>query len=369
MQVSSRSWLLAVVSVVALAGCEQGRADAAPPPGGGPGKGGPDQPTRVQVVRAEAGNMTSSFRFLGRVEPALEAGLASAVAGHVQEVRARVGDHVKRNQLLLVIEPYTVRALLAAARAKVKGTEAELAQARRQYDRVKDLGEPTISDPEREGFAMAVDVLEARLEEERAEVMEMVIAMAAFTLEAPFDAVVRERRVDPGDWIERGQAVMDLVSTEELEVHVDVSPEVGAQLAVGQDATLVGPQELPARIEGIVPALDLDTRTMRVRLSPVLVGDGARPAWLLAGRALDVAFDVSLEGEGVLLPRDALLRGALETRVMMVRDGRSHPVAVEVIAQAGESSLVRGEGLSAGSSVIVRGNERLAPGQPVEVVE
>ena len=352
-----------------MLGCGQGQPAEASQGRGGPGKA--EGPIRVEVLAAETGQVTDSLRFLGRTLPALEAGLAASVSGHVTAVRAREGDTVRRGQVLLLIESSRIRSELAAARAKVSGTEAELAQAQRQYARVKDLSAPAVSDPEREGFEVAVQTLAARLEKEKAEVLRVKVELAAHSIEAPFAGVLAERRVDPGAWIERGTPVLELVSLEQLEVHVDVSAEVGTRLAVGQTATLIGPQKVPARIEGIVPALDPTTRTMLVRLAyGRTTGEdeapAERPHWLLSGRALEVAFDVELAGDGVLVPRDAVLRGALDTRVMTVRDGRSHPVSVEVLAHAGDQALVRGEGLRPGSEVIVRGNERLAPGQEVD---
>src|SRR5690606_28087945 len=104
-----------------------------------------------------------------------------------------------------------------------------------------------------------------------------------------------------------GQPVLGLVSLDDLEIHVDVTSDLGVRLAVGAEAALVGPA--PARdtaratVAGIVDALDPATRTMRVRLVPE-----ARPAWLLAGMAVDVQFSVTL-GDGVLVPRDAIIRG------------------------------------------------------------
>ncbi|MGD8861996.1 MAG: efflux RND transporter periplasmic adaptor subunit [Myxococcales bacterium] len=358
--------LLVLLSVVGAAACDGGKADAkkAGPPKGG----GPDRPARVEVARAEAGNVARGWSFLAQVQPALESELASAVAGHVLEVRAREGDAVEEGQTLVVLDSRKARATLAAAKAKVSGTEAELAQARRQLARVQDMNAPTVSAPERERFQLSVDSLAARLEAERAEVQRLQVEVSQHTVGAPFAGAVKARLVDPGAWVESGTPLLQLVSQEQLEVHADVSAEIGSHLKVGDTARLVdGSHELPARIEGIVDALDPTTRTMLVRLSPQT--DERRPSWLRSGRALQAAFEVTLEGEGVLVPRDAVLRGALDTRVMAVVDGKSEALTVEVLAPAGDRLLVRGDGLDVGTQVIVRGNERLSPGQPVEVAE
>jgi multidrug efflux pump subunit AcrA (membrane-fusion protein) len=89
---------------------------------------------------------------------------------------------------------------------------------------------------------------------------------------------------------------------------------------------------------------------------------------MLPGASLDVEFSIVRDEEGVVVPRDALVYGAVGVRVVRVEDGKATPVGVEVIATVDDQALVRGEGLAAGDSVVTRGNERLRPGQDVQIV-
>lgn len=370
----SRPALLAVALLLSMQGltpgCQPepaaGASGSSPTPTAAPGKagkpGGGGKPAIVEVAQAQPGEGTRSFRFLGQARAALDADLAPAVEGHVLSVKVREGDRVAQGALLLSLDGRKAHASLSAARATVAGTEAELAQAERQLARVKDVTGPALSEPEREAFALSVARLSARLQAERAEVERLEVESSQYSLRAPFAGVVARRLVDPGDWVKVGTPALSLVSLQDLEVLVDVPAEVGARLSVGDTATLHGSGEAAAEVVGVVPALDATTRTMRVRLSPA-----ERPPWLLSGLALDVEFSVQLQGDGVLVPRDALLRGAVDTRVMRVVDGRAEPSTVEVIAGAGSQVLVHGGGLRAGQTVVVRGNERLQPGQPVQV--
>lgn len=343
------------------AGQPGGPSEAASKAAGQPGTAA-SKPARVQTAIAAPGEGSRELRFLGQVRAALDADLAAAVEGHVLSVRAREGDRVKRGAVLLTLDGRKARASLAAARARRAGTAAELAQAERQYARVKDVTGPAISEPEREAFALSVARLSARAEAEQAAVGRLEVEASQFTLRAPFDGAVSRRRVDPGDWVTVGAPTLSLVSMGELEVLVDVPAEVGVGLAVGHPAVLIGRGgRAAAAVAGIVPALDPTTRTMRLRLRPDR--QPQRPDWLLAGLALDVGLSLDFGGDGVLIPRDALLRGAVQTRVVRVTDGHADPVVVEVIAGVGERLLVRGQGLAAGQVVVVRGNERLRPGQ------
>lgn len=354
-------WLyaLSLAALITGSACSrsEGGSGASPPAGGGA-----PPPARVAVEAAGDGKLTTGWSFLGHVQPAAEAEIAAAVAGHVLKVTVREGDKAARGDVLVALDSADVRARVEAARAREAGIETELKVAQRQLERVRGLSYPAVSEPEKERYALAVDSKKAELATQRAEVKRLEVELGHHTVRAPFSGVVRARHVDPGDWLGVGEPVVELVALEELEIHVDVSAELGARLAVGQDAALLGPERAAARVAGIVPALDEGTRTMRVRLAPI-----DPPAWLIAGMPVNVEFEVSFDGDGVVVSRDALVRGAVDTRVIKLVDGAGVPVPVEVLATAGDRALVRGDGLAAGDQVVVRGNERLRPGQPLEV--
>jgi multidrug efflux pump subunit AcrA (membrane-fusion protein) len=69
-----------------------------------------------------------------------------------------------------------------------------------------------------------------------------------------------------------------------------------------------------------------------------------------------------------MIPKDALIpqpQGG--GRIFKVTEGRAVPVPVEILGAYGDRYAVKGGGgnLAPGDRVVVRGNERLRPGQPV----
>lgn len=147
---------------------------------------------------------------------------------------------------------------------------------------------------------------------------------------------------------------------------VDVPFESGRGLAAGEAATILsGSLAAQAVIAGVVPALDASTRTMRIRVE--LAAEGAPPAWLVPGLPVDVELPVQLDGAGVLLPRDALILGAVGNRVVKVVDGAGVPIPVQLLGATADEVLVQGDGLVAGDAVMTRGNERYRPGTRVIV--
>src|SRR5690606_38722546 len=100
-------------------------------------------------------------------------------------------------------------------------------------------------------------------------------------------------------------------------------------------------------------------------------GDTKLPSWLIGGSAVEVFFSVTYTSTGFLVPRDALVAGAVETRVFRMHEGKAQAISVDVIARTANEALVKardGE-LAVGDKVVTRGNERLRAGQPLRTQE
>ncbi len=363
--------LLALLATTASA-CDEPKA--APGPQEQP-------PAPVEIARAEAGVLSEDWVFVGQVRSLRAAELATGAAGEVLMIDVREGDRVELGQLLVELDERAAKARLRAAKSSQRESDRELAQAQRDATRAQSLGAEVIPEAEIEQQSSRADTLEARKRRYGAEVELVRAQLEDHRIVAPFAGVIATRYVDLGQWVSAGETVLELISVDEVELLVDVRPELLGSLAVGGKAT-VRPttaiagrarDSVAAEVRGIVPSLDPSTRTLTVRLVPV-----EPRSWLLPGAAVDVAFPVSVDtaavsdtehGSAVIVPRDALVLGAVDTRIVEVVEGAAKPITVEVLAQAGERALVRAPGLSAGASVVVRGNERLRPGQPLRVLE
>jgi RND family efflux transporter MFP subunit len=337
--------------------CEVAKSDALerkPPP--------PAPPVVVAEVRE--GGLEDQWVFLGEVRPLAAAELAAGADGEVKRVEVRVGDRVEAGRLLLELDTSLVRARVAAAHAsQIEGAE-ELAQAHRDRERAERLGQTILPQAEIERDVSRAQSLDARTKRLHASAREVKVELGRHRVVAPFDGVIAARHVDPGDWVAPGDRVLELIDDTRVEIIVAGSADLAQRIDVGARATVrSGERSVSAEITGVVRALDPATRTAKVRLVPEAV-----PPWLMAGAGVEVVFAIERDGEGVVVPRDALVLGAMDTRVFEVVDDHTvRPIIVRVVATAGDRALVTGDGLVTGSRVVVRGNERLRPGQAVTV--
>lgn len=330
------------------------------------GGGGPP-PAKVRLGKARTGAITVEHPLLGQVRSTLHAQLAAGEPGEVQEVTVREGDRVKKGDLLVRIDTSLARARMRAAAAQRRQVGEQREQAERDAERLGQAGKQLVAEQEIEQAQSSEAQLLAREAELSANVQEARAILSRLRVVAPFDGQVKARSVDPGDWVSQGAPVLELVANDSVEILADAPAELTGHIEEGRTATLRrGDQEVPAVVRGVVRALDRTTRTARIRLEPT----GEAP-WLLPGSTAQVVFAIehSTDDGAVIVPRDALVLGAVDTRVVRAVDGQARPVKVRVLARSEDEALVTGEALSAEDAVVVRGNERLRPGQPLQVVE
>lgn len=325
-------------------------------------------PALVQVAAVRSGALNDAWSALGEVHPLDQATLAAGAAGLVRSVGAREGEAVAAGALLLELDTDLVRAQLDAALAEAERAETLLAEARSRLGRASGVQVGALAPADVEALRAEVGSLDAQARALRARAREAQASLDRHRVRAPFAGVLTRRSVDPGEWVQPGQAVLELVSAQDLELRARVGAELVVLLGPGSVVTATGrsalgqPVEIQAEVVAVVPALDGDSRTALVRARP------AQAAGLTPGASVPMRFPVTLEsGEALVVPRDALLLSPGEDRVMRVVEGKAEPVTVKVLA-AGESEvLVAPEGLAVGDLLIVRGNERVRPGQAVKV--
>jgi RND family efflux transporter MFP subunit len=318
-------------------------------------------PASVVTHRIDATKLTAEQRYLGELRAVSHAALTVGEAGLVKQVMVREGDRVKEGQLLLELDDRLARAQLGEAQATRESVQAEKAYADRRVDDMQRLErQKAASRGEAARQEADARVLDARTDAAGASLRAQARRIERHRITAPFDGVVSRRHIDQGAWLHAGEPAIELVTDSRVEVLVRVPPNLLDQLEALQGIELHKDRhKVAASLEGVVDALDPSTRTALLRLSP-----SERPDWLRSGDTVHVAFLVEHDG-GLAVPRDALVHGVHVVRVIRVTDGKAEPVDVKVLVEAGDRVLIAADGLSLGDELIVRGNERLRPGQPV----
>jgi membrane fusion protein (multidrug efflux system) len=330
-------------------------------------KGGGPPPALVQVSTIVERMVVTRVTLVGTAEPWSETIVAAEEAGLVRKMLVDEGDKVKQNQTLCVQDASQLRLQVEAARAIVSEAVANQTRAERDWERLKRLyainsvSKKAYEDAQFEAEAVVKRV--ARLQVELYILLDQVKKKVVY---APVSGTVVERHTLVGQWLSKGDPVVTLIVLNPIRVMVPV-PERYVSRINKDDSSKVIFDALPGRtfkgvIDAIIPKADRAGRTFPVRIE-IPNPKGTIKAGML-GRA---TFAVGNPHKAILIPKDALVLSGAGKSVYVINDQTAH--LVQVKPGPAHGSLIEVEGkLKAGQKVVIRGNERLRPGQRVKVV-
>lgn len=303
--------------------------------------------------------------------------VAARTRGAVTAVHVFVGDTVAAGEPLATLDTDRLQAEAQRRRAEVQyraaqleGAEARHAQAEQELARLEGLRRSAAFSRARFDDQVSA-VISARSEIAESEALLQTataeLALAEIDLKysvvaAPFDGVVTQRYTQPGAFVNEGDPVVYLVDRQSLEIEADIPASRVASLEEGMTVTAFvdGEAALSARVRAIVPQENTLARTRAVRFSPdfdpTVVGAAAEAA-------VTVRVPVGVPRDVLTVHKDAIVQQG-GVAVYAVEDGKAVRKPVRLGEPAGNRFVVE-EGLADGALVVVRGNERLRPGQPV----
>ncbi len=329
---------------------------------------------RVTVAVAEPAAFGERFSLSGTLTAERQARLSARVDGLVSRVHVDAGDQVEAGQVLLELDPAISRQVLLRTRAEAAEAAASVREAERLVTEAQLLVKHSaMAATELGARTSALELARAAAESARASAHEHEEIVARHVLPAPFAGVIAEKLAEAGEWVQRGTPVLSLVATDRVLLDIRVPQERfgqiddGAQFRVFADA--LGSTPLPARAAARVPVTDPNARTFLLRL---LVDDPQ--GYLLPGTSARAEISLLPTRGTVTVSRDALLRQPDGSHsVYVVDDDSGQPVArrraVRVLHEQDGRAAIANDSVSEGQWIVIRGNEALIDGQPVDVVE
>jgi RND family efflux transporter MFP subunit len=294
--------------------------------------------------------------------------VASEVAGRVVAVEARRGERVERNGTLTRIDPTVFRLRLEEARAQLREARANQENLELELERTRTLLEQkSISNREYDDARFRARAAESRIEALKARIETLEHDLSRCTVRAPFGGFVVEEHTELGQWVREGGTIAEIADIDPILVTVPVPDRYVRHVAEGQALSLrfdgLGEgADRTGEVRSVVPVGNEEARTFPVEiLVPNPEGD------LLSGFSCRVLVPVGEEETRLLVPKDAVVPGeAGSFHLFAVREGRAVRVEVDKGQDHDGSVAVRGP-VEPGDAVVVEGNERLFPGQPVRV--
>jgi RND family efflux transporter MFP subunit len=320
-------------------------------------------PALVRVAVASVKDIAPVTTVPGTVVSRNDARLSAEVQGRLTSVMD-VGTIVRKGEAVAEIEDTSLLLQKSEQQALVTRAKAKLRFLENEEKRFKKLAESNLAaTTQLEQTRSDRDVARGDLAVAQARLEQIEDQLARTRILAPYDGVVVERLMTPGERVEEGSHVVRLVDQENLEIIARPPLEYFRFVHRGQLLDLrTGSQTAFGEVRTVVAVGDENTHQFELRLD--LDGNP-----FPVGQTLRVSIPISDSREVLTVPRDALvLRPEGQSIFVVDADNLAQQVQVTVGVGQGDDIEILGA-VSPGDRVVIRGNERLQPGQTVSIMD
>lgn len=332
-------WFASLLMLAAVAAVPQALAQARPA-------------TPVTTLRLSPDAFARSVVANGTLRAKQEIAIRPESSGRVVELHLEDGAEVKAGTLLVKLDDKLLQAQLAAV-------EAELDLARKTLTRQSDLFQRGATSQD------AVDSARSRLAQLEANERLLHERLDDTEIRAPFDGRLGLREVSLGAFVSPSDTLTTLSSVHNLEVDFVLAERYQDVVHEGTEVTLSlrgFERQFPGVIIARDPRVSEATRTLTYRAS-VDNPEGL----LLPGNFARVEVPLENFAEALLIPATAVIRDEVTAYVFVVQDGQAQRRDITMGVRTRDEVQVL-SGLAPGDEVIVRGNQGLSSGSPVQVV-
>ena len=326
----------------------------------------PPRPALVAIVGKSAAN--NAMILVGEVKSRFESNQGFRIKGKIIERKVDVGSVVKKGQVIARLDASDTNLGAAASMADVRAAEANYALAKSDVERQRVLVDKKfVSQSSLDRYEAQLKTADARVNQSKVQAKVSGNQSRYTALVADRDGVITQIHAEPGQVVDTGEMIVQVVDTKQIEVLVAVPESRMAMLKVGDEvavklwASQVNNQEktYAGKVREIAPAASSTTRAFDVRVT-ISEPDEAVKLGMTAG----VRLAESAEDE-IIIPTGALTQINGKSAVWVI-DKKNVANPREVVAgQYTENGVMITSGLQSGEMVAIAGVHTLMKGQKV----
>jgi len=329
-------------------------------------------PQNVNVIHAQLGSPVTDVTVPGTVQAFSESPIYARINGYVRAWNADIGAHVRKGQLLAVIEAPEVDQELNHARAMLVQAQANLQLATVTSARYRDLIKSnSVSQQEVDNNNQNLNSQTANVQAATAEVARLAQLQGFEKIYAPFDGVITARKTEVGDLINAGNSglgaeLFRISNIATMRVYVNVPEVYSESIASGVRASMelasLPNRQFTGTVARTSHAIGVNSRTLLTEVDvPNPNGE------LFPGAYAQVHFQLSLKAVPLVLPGNAILFQAAGPQVGVVNSqNRVELRKVTLGRDFGNRVEILG-GISQPDAVISNPPDYLVDGMPVAV--
>jgi RND family efflux transporter MFP subunit len=315
----------------------------------------------------------------GTTKPVDQTALSFAVAGTVEKVEVRLGDQVKKGQVLAELDQQPFVLGVRDSEAELSKAQANLVERRANYERYVALYESNnASKAELDEARASFDSAKSQVKAAEAQLGLARRDLRKTQLKAPYKGTISVKEIEPYVEVPAGKAIFGLDGEESgFEVSAAVPESLVINLNVGEEAEVIFAGLNNRKVPGVIT--ELGSRSRTASTYPVTVQLQEQFPDLRSGMSVEVAFEFIPESEtgepivtGLEVPLAAILLGEEKTHFVFIYDEKSSTVKktqVKALNIRENDVIVEPGSLKAGDIIATAGVPFLTDGQKVDLMK
>jgi RND family efflux transporter MFP subunit len=304
--------------------------------------------------------------FPGLVEAGDKSSLSFEVSGNVKELLVKVGDPVKKGEVIATLDRRPFELNVQAVEAEVRRVQIDLDNKKKNFQRLEAISKVdagAVSQKQLDQATAAYESAYNTLSYSKTQLNLSTRDLEKTNLSAPFDAVIAARHVEPFQEVKRGKPIYDIFMEGAMEVVIDIPETVIGNIYLGL------PAQIRFAIVSEIGSTAGSASTFPVKVAVKDTGGKIRPGM---SAEVNLVLSVSDEETGFLIPFNAFAPGDKETASsIFVFDPKTSTVKKTQIEtqDSVDNNIVVTKGVKPGDIVAIAGVSYLRDGQKVKLME
>lgn len=292
-------------------------------------------------------------------------GISTEVAGLVSKVSIKTGDRVKKGDRLFTLSTDFTDKELNLKKTEITQLEILLEQTEKNMGRIEKLfKKKAVSEAEYDDLFFTFRAQQKDLERKKIDLELIQLKKKKSVIRAPYNSLILSKNVDAGDWVNQGSVLCKTGSLNDLSVKLPVGEKTLQYINAGEsvDVTINSLRKtITGSFAGVLPVADEKTKNIFLKIKlPEVPG-------AIENMSATVMVPVSHRKKLKVITRDALVKFQGKDFIYAVQDGKAKILPINVVLYSGTKMGIDNDGYALDMKIVVSGNERLRPDQPVVI--
>lgn len=334
-------------------------------------KAAPRQLPLVTATTAQLRDLPVEFSAQGHIVPLNQVDVRPQITASIRSVDFHEGDQIRAGQLLFTLDNSDATAQLNRVQAQAAQIQAQLDDARREYNRSRELVKSNfISTSAVDTAASKVDSLQAQLRASHADIASAHVQLNYTRITAPISAQAGALTVHPGSLAQQSASapLLTLIQFDPIGAEFSLPEQALSQIvAARHDGKVVVVAETPGGkpVEGTLTfvnnTVNADSGTISLKAN---FPNPDKTLW--PGAFTRITLRAGVSKGAVVLPPQAVLEGPKGRFVYLIgNDSKVSAMPVKLIRVQDQDAVI--EGLQEGLRVVRDGASNLRPGAAVRI--